>query len=246
MVELEFEAAEEGEEDEEEATRDEHNMMNNSLLQVYCHDNTKCTSSPISHSSDILCASSVSGSHSCGHGIGPEHFSVGLLMNAQIPLNWDEDELDDDQKLMLSDDTAAKSETLVLLGSDGNPIDEVDSSTTTPGHVTHHMTSDSSHVTRTHDHVVAGSDGGERQEVLAEGGGGCVTLSGDSGECVRLGRVVEEGRVMGAESEERRKVKKVTFAPEVMDNKQKSSVLKVYYYFILRWQFTRTVRASIA
>ena len=185
------EEEEEGEEEEGER-EEETNMMNDSLLQVYRHDNSRgapCTLTP-----DAVNSVPSTGSHSCQHEVGPAHFSLGGILEEPYVINWGDDGAEGIPTGEMRDIGGGASP--VVLGS--TPIAVID---TTPAaaldHVTHHVTLGTGHVTGV---VEEGS----------EGGGGVVSGG--------------EGREGGVESE--RRLKKVTFAPDVLD-KQTSSILKV-------------------
>ena len=221
MVDIGFE---EQLEEEGEGERDQHNMMNNSLLQVYRHDDSAVSSPTPAPSSNTTTNSAGAGtptssSHSCCHGIGPDHLPLGLYTGEAPIINWDDD---DDVSGAENGSEVKRSEVVrspVVLGPDGVPIAEIDTSAADPGHVMSHVISN---VTSGDGHVTSGggpSAGGEVEMKGTVGTGGVVVCASGEG--------VSVGRVEGAESEEKRKLKKVTFAPDVMDNKQTSSILKV-------------------
>ena len=167
--------------EEEEKTRDEHNMMNNSLLQVYADE---CLVPIPDLTSD---PNSVSDSQACSH---DNALQDGIeSATAPSPLNVSEGVCSDE---LLSHVTSTDS----------------------------HVIAGDSHVTTGDTHVTA-SDGvipALRSTITTD-------VAVCSGGSVRVGRGEEVERG-GADIEEKRRLKKVTFAPDVVD-KQPKTPLKV-------------------
>ena len=158
--------------DIEEEGEGEVNMLNDSLLQVYRHDD-QCT----------LTSSESSSAHSTSEGkVRPEKSGEE---DPPIIINWD--------------DSGVESSLMMSQGE-------------TPMGVTKGDNTSQSHVTSGDGHVTS------VKQQCVEGGGvavPCGSVEGGRG---------EEGREGAVESE--RKLKKVTFAPDVKDN-QTTSILKV-------------------
>ena len=209
---------EEGEEEEEEL-----NMMNNSLLQVYRGSNMVATSPDVTSGNQD---SIVSDSHS----------------GSQEDSFWNEME----PAMVSTPNSRGSLETEVpfIIDERGSPIAVIDtSSTVAAGTLLSNLTADDSHVTPCDGHVTPCDSHVTADENHMTGtqtfgsvrvhpvmsstdeiAGSESVCSGASWEGVREGRGEVGGG--GTESGERHKLKKVTFAPDVVD-KQSASFLKV-------------------
>lgn len=189
-------------------THDDHNMMNNSLLQVY-HENSSIPAPLVG--SDV--PADVPTTHTCGSG---SPLRSGL--DSTVPSSQDTQ-----GDVASPGGPGGRQFPQVLYGETGVPVGTIDTSVEST--FLSHVTASDSHVTASDGHVnhhatsgdgqVTGSDG-QRATQQHVSVGGC-----GSGEDSR-----REGTV-GATPEGRRRVRKVTFAPDVVD-KQDITTVKVW------------------
>ena len=163
--------------EEEVETRDELNMMNNSLLQVYAEE---CPVPALDLTSD---PAGVSDSQACSHDDALQSATVPCPMNASEGVCSDE---------LLSHVSTTDSHVIAGVS---------------------HVTTGDTHMTASDSVVPALSSTIATDMTVCSGG----SVS------VGRGEEVERG---GADTEERRRLKKVTFAPDVVD-KQPKAPLKV-------------------
>ena len=202
----ELESEEDSMADMDFETHDEHNMMNNSLLQVY-HENSAIPAPQVG--SDV-----------------PTEGPTTRTCDSESPLH---DGVPSTVPSSLGDVGSAGGGS-VLYGETGVPVGTIDTSvestflshvTASDSHVTasySHVTASDGHVTVSHSHVTA-SDGHVNHATSGDG-----QVTGNDGECATQQQVSvvgcgsgDDGKTVGATPEGRRRVRKVTFAPDVVD-----------------------------
>lgn len=178
-------------------THDDHNMMNNSLLQVY-HENSAIPAPQVSCDA----STDVPATHTCD--------SESLLHDG-FPSSCQN-----------TQGEVGSAGGRHLYGETGVPIGIIDTSVEST--FLSHVTASDSHVTASDSHVTVTNHPGDGQVTGSDGQ--CTTQQQLSVSVCGNREDGKEEQTVGATPEGRRRVRKVTFAPDVMD-KQDNTTVKV-------------------